>query len=483
MFQLEELTQHAVFAFFKEISDIPRESGNEKQVSDYLVAFANERGLTVIQDEALNVIIKKAATPGYENAPTVILQGHMDMVCELNKGTVHNFERDPISWRIDGDMLYANGTTLGADNGIAVAYALALLDAKDVAHPALEVIITTEEETTMGGAIAVEPSHFTGKIFINLDTEEEGKLLVSSAGGVKGKLNLPIIWEHPPHGEAYRILIGGLRGGHSGMEINKERGNANKLLGRLLHDLSHSISYTLGEINGGLKSNAIPREAEAIVVAEEQDVAALTKKVDEWHKVFHDELRASDPGIYVKLEKTKVERVFSKETTKAVVQAIMLTPNGVQSMSLDIDELVVSSTNLGVITTSDTEVSMQNEIRSSVKSLKEQTLQQIKIISELLGGTLETKGDYPEWPYNPDSPIRELCKKVYREKYGKEAEIIAIHAGIECGIFTEKMSGLDTISLGPNMYDVHTPNEHLDIPSTIRTWEYLLAILEEMNHM
>lgn len=484
MFQtVEELTKHPVFKFFREISNIPRGSGNEKQISDYLVGFAKERNLEVIQDEALNVIIKKPASKGYENAPAVILQGHMDMVCELNKGTVHDFEKDPIEFRIDGDMLYANGTTLGADNGIAVAYALALLDADYIAHPALEVVITTEEETTMAGAIAVDPSHFTGKIFINLDTEEEGKLLVSSSGGIKGRLLLPIKWEEAPESaETFSLSIGGLRGGHSGMEIDKERGNANKLLGRILYDMSNEFTYTLSEINGGLKSNAIPREAEAVLVVEPQFTEKLEKKIDEWDQVLKNELRAADPGVYVKLEKVNpAKKVFSKETAESIVQAIMLTPNGVQRMSMDIKGLVESSTNLGVITTMDSEVSFQNEIRSSVKTLKEQTLHQVHVIAKMLGGKVETMGDYPEWAYNPDSVIRELCKKVYQDKYGKEAEIIAIHAGIECGIFTEKIPGLDAISMGPDMYDVHTPNEHLSIPSTIRTWEYLLAVLEEMN--
>ncbi|WP_028400217.1 aminoacyl-histidine dipeptidase [Ectobacillus panaciterrae] len=484
MFQtVEELIKHPVFHFFKEISNIPRESGNEKKISDYLAGFAQERDLEIVQDEALNVIIKKPASKGYENAPAVILQGHMDMVCELNKGTVHDFEKDPIELRIDEDMLHANETTLGADNGIAVAYALALLDADNIAHPALEVVITTEEETTMGGAIAVDPSHFTGKIFINLDTEEEGKLLVSSAGGIKGQLSFPISWNAAPEtAETYRLSIGGLRGGHSGMEIDKERGNANKLLGRILYDISNEFTYTLSEINGGLKSNAIPREAEAVLVVELQTTEKLEKKIDEWNQVLKNELRAADRGVYVKLEKAgPAEKVFSKETTEWIVQAIMLTPNGIQSMSMDIEGLVESSTNLGVITTTGSEVSFQNEIRSSVRSLKEQILNQVKVIAKTLGGKVEMKGDYPEWAYNPDSAIRELCKKVYQDKYGKEAEIIAIHAGIECGIFTEKMPGLDAISIGPDMYDVHTPNEHLSIPSTIRTWEYLLAVLEEMN--
>ncbi|KMY48527.1 aminoacyl-histidine dipeptidase [Peribacillus loiseleuriae] len=484
MFQtVEQLIENPVFYFFKEISNIPRGSGNEKKISDYLTGFARERSLEVVQDKAFNVMIKKPATKGYENAPTVILQGHMDMVCELNKGTVHDFEKDPIELRIESDMLYANGTTLGADNGIAVAYMLALLDADHIAHPALEVVITTEEETTMGGAIAVDPTHFTGEIFINLDSEEEGKLLVSSAGGICGKLSLPINWETAPeYTGSYRLSIGGLRGGHSGMEIDKERGNANKLLSRILYDLSNEIAYHLSEINGGLKPNAIPREAEAILVIELEAAEKLTMKIDEWNRMLKNELQASDQEVYVKLEKAAfAEKVFSKETTERVVQAIMLTPTGIQSMSMDIKGLVESSTNLGVITTSDSEVCFQNEIRSSVRSLKEQILNQVNVIAQTLGGKVETSGNYPEWAYNSNSAIRELFKKVYERKYGKKAEIIAIHAGIECGVFTEKIPGLDAISFGPDMFDVHTPNEHLSIPSTIRTWEYLLAVLEEMN--
>lgn len=480
---VNELIKHPVFYFFNEISAIPRESGNEKKISDYLVSFAKERSLEVIQDEALNVIIKKPAAKGYEDAPAIILQGHMDMVCELNKGTVHDFEKDPLQLRIVEDMLYANGTTLGADNGIAVAYALALLDAHDIAHPSLEVVITTEEETTMGGAIAVNPAHFEGKIFINLDTEEDGKLLVSSAGGVKSVLRIPVDWESSSDSsETYSLSIGGLRGGHSGMEIDKERGNANKLLGRVLYDLQHELPYSLSSISGGLKPNAIPRESEAILSVEPSEVGKLENKIREWNEIVKNELQAADPSVYVKINKSSsVEKCFTKETTERIVQAIMLTPNGVQSMSMNIEGLVESSTNLGVITTTESEIVFQNEIRSSVKSLKEKIVSQVHTLAQVVGGRVETKGNYPEWAYNADSKIRELCKTVYKEKYGEEAEIIAIHAGIECGIFLEKISGLDAISLGPDMYDVHTPDEHLSIPSTIKTWEYLLAVLKEAN--
>ncbi|MES9673633.1 beta-Ala-His dipeptidase, partial [Bacillus pseudomycoides] len=275
---LEQLAKHPVFYHFAEISKIPRGSGNEKEISDYLVEFAKDRNLDVVQDEALNVVIKKTATDGYENVPAIIIQGHMDMVCEKNQATVHDFKKDPIQLRIVGDMLYANQTTLGADNGIAVAYALALLDSTDIPHPALEVVITTEEETTMGGAFAVDAKHFDGKIFINIDSEEDHKLLVSSAGGAKAVETIPVVWEEvPAELEAYRLYVGGLKGGHSGMEIDKQRGNANKVLGRVLHDLSNEISFNMSGIHGGLKTNAIPRESVATILLSVNDV----QKVEE----------------------------------------------------------------------------------------------------------------------------------------------------------------------------------------------------------
>jgi dipeptidase D len=266
------------------------------------------------------------------------------------------------------------------------------------------------------------------------------------------------------------------------MEIDKERGNANKLLGRVLYDLQQELPYSLSSISGGLKSNAIPRESEAILSVEPSEVGKLENKIREWNEIVKNELQAADPSVYVKINKSSsVKKCFTKETTERIVQAIMLTPNGVQSMSMNIEGLVESSTNLGVITTTESEIVFQNEIRSSVKSLKEKIVSQVHILAQVVGGRVETKGNYPEWAYNGDSKIRELCKKVYKEKYGEEAEIIAIHAGIECGIFLEKISGLDAISLGPDMYDVHTPDEHLSIPSTIKTWEYLLAVLKEAN--
>ncbi len=483
---LRDLSPNNVFKFFEEITRIPRGSGNEKQISDYLVAFAKERNLEVIQDKALNVIIKKPATPGYENAPIVILQGHMDMVNEKNKETVHDFEKDPIKLRVLDDMIYATDTTLGADNGIAIAYALALLDSKDLPHPAIEALITTDEESTMGGAIALDGANLNGRLLVNIDSEEEGKLLVSSAGGTKAKVIIPIAWEAAKSDcDTIKISIGGLKGGHSGMEINKGRGNANKLMGRLLNEISGEVEIHMNLINGGVKSNAIPREMEVVAQVAKNDLGKLQQKLAEIEAVIKNELRAADPEVYVKLETgvEAVERVFDKETQRKITGFLVMVPNGIQSMSMEIEGLVESSTNLGVVMTQGDSFITINEIRSSVRSLKRNTLNTVKTLAATLGGEARVESDYPEWEYNPNSKMRKLFQEVYKDMTGKDAEIIAIHAGLECGVLIQKLPGMDAISMGPNIFDVHTPNEHFSISSTEKVWNYLLEVLKNMNKM
>lgn len=481
---LKDLTPNSVFKFFEELTQIPRCSGNEKQVSDYLVNFAKERNLEVVQDKALNVIIKKPATPGYEKAPTVILQGHMDMVCEKNKGIMHDFEKDPIKLRIIDDMIYATDTTLGADNAIAIAYALALLDSKDIAHPSLEALITTSEETNMGGAIALDGNSLKGRLLINIDSEEEGKLLVSSAGGTKAKIVLPIAWETAKNGlEACRISVGGLNGGHSGMEINKGRGNANKIMGRFLNEIKNEVSLYISEINGGLKSNAITRENDVVGLISHDDANKLQSKAAEWEAIFKNELRATDPEIFIKIEKeaSKIEKVFNQDTIDKLIACLVLVPNGIQSMSMEIEGLVESSTNIGVVQTAGDNIYFINEIRSSVKTLKESITNTVKLLAKTLGAEFRIESDYPAWEYNPKSEMRELFKRVYKDMYKEEAEIIAIHAGLECGVLIDKLPGLDAISLGPNIFDVHSPKEHFSISSAKKVWEYLLGTLKQMN--
>ncbi|MDF2672540.1 MAG: pepD [Clostridiales bacterium] len=481
---LNHLEPREVFSYFEEITKVPRGSGNEKRISDYLVDFANKNNLEVIQDKAMNIIIKKPGTTGYENAPTVILQGHMDMVNEKNKGTEHDFDKDPLKLRIVDDMIYATGTTLGADNGIAIALSMTLLTSKDIPHPPLEVLITTEEETGMGGTMALDPNNINGRLLINIDSEEEGKLLVSCSGGIRITQKLNIKWEDADSRKLpYLLSVRGLKGGHSGMEINKGRGNSNKLIGRILNDISNEIDFCLASVNGGSKTNAIPREADAVIMINSSDASKLEEIISEWNIILKNELRTPDPDVTIVLEKSKekLEKVFSKESREAAIASLVLIPNGIQSMSMDIPDLVESSTNLGVVITTDSMIEFQSSIRSSVKSLKYNILNHSRLLAKTLGADFISTSDYPEWQYNPDSKLRSLFERVYYANFHKAAEITAIHAGVECGLFGEKLEGLDMISIGPNLYDVHTPVEHLSISSTKRTWEYLTAVLKEMR--
>lgn len=484
MKSLEKLTEQNVFKYFSEISKIPRGSGNEKAISDYLLNFGKSLGLESIQDDANNIIIKKPATKGYENAPTVIIQGHMDMVCEKNKDKVHDFTKDPIELVVKDDYIYANGTTLGADDGIAVAYAMAILDSNNIAHPALEVLITTDEEAGMSGAMALSPEHISGKIVLNLDNEEEGKLLVSCAGGIRTKSLIKIQLEDKKEGtKGFSIEVKGLKGGHSGMEIHLGKGNSNKIIGRILKNISNELSFNLVSIEGGSKNNAIPREASAVISINENDEDKLLEIVSNLTKDLKNEFATKDPGLLINISETtlKNNKVLSNEITQNVVNLLYMYPNGVNTESADIKGLIESSTNLGVVSMNDNEVEFDSAVRSSVFSLREDIVEKIKCITELLGGEFSSNAGYPEWPYKADSKIREICKDVFKRMYNKEPEIVAIHAGVECGLFKEKLGDLDMISFGPDLYDVHTPNEHMSISSVERCYEYLLEVLKEIK--
>ena len=480
---LQNLQPQKVFNYFEEISNIPRGSGNEREISDYLLNFAKKLGLEVIQDSALNIIIKKPATKGYENAPTVIIQGHMDMVCEKNNDTEHDFTKDPLKLRIVDDYIYATGTTLGADNGIAVAYAMAILASDDIEHPALEVLLTTDEETGMTGAMAVSKENIQGKMLINLDNEEEGFLLVSCAGGIRSKAVLNVEFEDVDHKEILAIEVTGLKGGHSGMDIIKERGNSNKLMGRVLKALIGEFDLNLISINGGSKNNAIPREAQAIIAVDKSEKEAIEKFVAKLNDLLRHELRAQDPGLSVTCS-NKAEassKMFTTESTENVIDLLYLYPNGINTRSVEIEGLIESSTNLGVVTTNENNIEFDSAVRSSIPSLKEEIVLRTKTIVELLGGEFTTNAGYPAWEYNANSKLREICQDVHKKMYGKEAEIVAIHAGVECGLFNENLGDLDMISFGPNLYDVHTPDEHMSISSVKNTWEYLLEILKNIK--
>ena len=485
MKKIENVKFDRIFYHFEQISKIPRGSGNEKAISDYLLDFGKSLGLECIQDAALNIIIKKPASIGYENAPAVIIQGHMDMVCEKNSDKEHDFEKDPINLVVKGDYIYADRTTLGADDGIAVAYAMTLLEDNTIEHPAIEVLLTTDEEAGMSGAMALQPHYINGKIVLNLDSEEEGKLLVSCAGGIRTKSILPIEWIDKKNDTiAYNLVIRGLKGGHSGMEIHLGRGNSNKLMGRLLKNIDKELDFNIVSLNGGSKNNAIPRESSSIITISQKDERKLLDIKRRVCEELKNEFSKKDPNLRVHLLEVEesVDKVFSDDSTKKAVDLLYMYPNGVNTVSSDIQGLTESSTNLGVVTTLENSIEYDSAARSSVLSLKDEIVTRSKCITEILGGKLVTESSYPEWPYKTDSKIREVCKDVYERMYEKTPEIVAIHAGVECGLFKEKLGNdVDMISFGPDIIDIHTPNEHISISSVERCYEYLLEVLKEIK--
>ncbi len=474
---LEDLDPKPVFRFFEELTKIPRCSGNEKQVSDYLVGFAEERKLEAFQDKALNVIIGKPGTAGYEKSPAVIIQGHMDMVCEKAKGSQHDFAKDPLSLAIDGDVLRADGTTLGADNGIAVAYGLAILDSADIPHPPIELLVTTSEETGMDGAFALDADHLTGKTLLNIDAEEEGVLFVSCAGGLNLVCEFDTTWEKATGG-ALLIEVSGLKGGHSGLEIVQQRANAIKLLGRVLDAAREVGPFGIAAISGGSKSNAIPREARATVTATAPVLKKIKSNVGRLSKDLKAEFAAVDPDVTVIVASTdKVARQLDRASTDKLIDFLLIAPNGVQSMSMDLEDLVESSLNLGVVEQSGESIKLTVSVRSSVDSIREGIARALEALAGLVDATSARTGEYPAWQYEADSKIRDLCMSVYKEVTGHDAQVRAIHAGLECGLLREKLPQTDMISFGPNVYDVHTPDEHLSISSVANTWAFLTAVL------
>ncbi|WFA10420.1 aminoacyl-histidine dipeptidase [Tissierella sp. Yu-01] len=480
--KLSGLKPERVFYYFEELTRIPRCSNEEKMVSDYLKGVGLNLGLEVIQDEVFNIVIKKPGTRGYENKPTVVLQGHMDMVCEKADDVDFDFSKDSINIAVEGDYIVAEETTLGADNGIAVAMCLAILESKDIAHPPLEVLVTTNEETGLTGAAELDPKHISGRTLINIDSEEEGTILVSCAGGERNIITIPLKWEGLEEGKASFILrISGLLGGHSGMEIDKGRGNSIKILGRVLNKINEELDFELASVDGGSKSNAIPRLALAKIATNKNDIEKLKKIVDNISNEIKLELATSDKDVSITLEKIdSLESAFTKEITNNIITALMLIPSGIQSMSQDIIGLIESSNNLGVLKTYEDKVTIECAMRSSVGSLKSNIAIQLKLIAQAINAHWLSTSAYPAWEYKKDSYIREVFKKSYKELYNKELEVAAIHAGLECGLFKEKFGEIDMVSFGPNMKGVHAPGESLSISSTERTFELLKKVLENI---
>lgn len=467
--------ENKVLHFFDEITKIPRCSGAEKAISDYLVAFAKERGLSVHQDRTLNIIMKKPASAGRENEPAVILQGHMDMVCVAEEGLDFDFAAQPIETYQDGDFIKAKGTTLGADNGIAVAMILAIFDDKSLSHPPLEALITTDEEVGLLGAAAVDGKLFEGRTLINIDSEEEGVFLSSCAGGARNVLTLPVEVKDNVKKKCYEVSISGLLGGHSGMEIHKERANAIKLLGRLLERLG---SIRLVSIEGGEKMNAIASTAKAVITTNEN----IQSEVERSQQIFRNEFSASDPGITIQFREIELPaKAMSQDATEKVIAMLYVIPHGVLNMSMDMPGLVETSTNLGTIRTEKDKVIFESSHRSSVESEKIMVLRRFEKIAYLAGGRSDISGNYPGWQFEPESKIRETFLESYKELFGEEAKVEAIHAGLECGILQERIGKMDMVSFGPNMYDVHTPKERVSMSSVERSYKLLLHVLEKIG--
>ena len=468
-----------LFHYFEEISAIPRESGNEKQISDYLVTFAKDHGLWVYQDDVHNVIIKKAASAGAEDKPAVMLQGHIDMVCDKLGSVEHDFTKDGIDLVVTDGVLTANGTTLGADNGIAVALMLTVLDDDSLAHPALECVFTTDEESGLVGAETLDKSQIDARTMINLDSEEEGVATVSCAGGVVVTYTRPITREHKS-GSVLTLEISGLLGGHSGADIHLERGNGNLIMARIVERLMIAGEPALVSFNGGTKDNAINRECKAeLVYADHAAAEAGAELAREIAAKVAAELETYDPGFTCDVaisDDAEVEAI-NEDTALAFVRAIRLAPNGVMRRNLAADGAVDVSSNIGVVATSD---KILLSPRSSITSLQEEFKDRLQTLADVLGFDAKFEYEYPGWSYAEHSPVRDVFLESYRELFDTELRIESIHAGLECGLFAEALDGLDAIAVGPTLKDVHTPDESMELASSERFYTLLVDVLKRL---
>lgn len=476
----EELYPQRVFYYFEQIAAIPHGSRNTKAISDFLVNFAKEHNLVWYQDENNNVVIVKEASAGYEAAEPIIIQGHMDMVCEKEKGVDIDFEKDGLKLYIDGDFLKAEGTTLGGDDGIAVAYALALLDSQEIAHPKLEVVITVDEEIGMLGADAIDLSMLTGHTMLNIDSDVEGSFLTGCAGGMAVNVTLPIK-RVMQSGEKVALTITGLEGGHSGSEIDKEHGNANILMGRLLRALFEETPFGIISLAGGLKDNAIPRECVTELLVPQENVNLVKEIADKLDIELKKEFMTADPSVCIEFEDLgkKEESILDFGSVSRVIFYLRSVPNGVQHMSQVMHGMVETSLNLGIMELKEDALHTVTSIQSSIGTRKADLLDRVTAIVELLGGEAEVEGDYPAWEYKQDSSLRPQIAKVYKQLYGKDPVFETIHAGLECGLLSEKIKNLDCVSFGPDNFDIHTPKERLSISSTGRVWDFIVEFLRQ----
>ena len=476
--RLAGLEPASVFGYFEEICSIPHGSRNTKQISDYLVNFAKTHELRYIQDDADNVIIFGDATPGYEDHPAIILQGHMDMVCEKDADCTIDMATEGLDVTHDGNMVFARGTTLGADNGIAVAMGLAILADKTIPHPPIELLITSDEEIGLLGAAAADLSELKGKALINLDSEGEGVFTVSCAGGCVANIGLPVD-RHAVYGPCVRLVVDGLQSGHSGADIHRNRANANKVMGEFMSRIQKLMPLCLTSLAGGAKDNVIPGSCQATLVA----MGINLERINDVAEQLQAEIREQYDEPNATVQAFDVDALggnsLSTQSTAKVIELLCAAPNGVQSWSQDIEGLVQTSLNMGVVKLGD-RLNVTLSVRSSVNSEKQELLAQLKKLAEMFEADYAEDGAYPAWEFKKESHLREVMVSTYQELFGKDARVEAIHAGLECGLFTEKIPGLDCVSIGPQMHDIHTSRERLEIGSTKRTWDFLLAVLKNL---
>ena len=473
------LCAHRPFHHFHQICQIPHGSGDEGRLSDFLLSWARDLGMEARQDEAGNVFVRAGASPGCHDAPPVMLQAHMDMVCEKAAGVEHDFRRDPIPWSIDGDLLSTGGrTTLGADDGIGIALILSVLEDRALRHPPLEALFTVMEEEDLSGALRFDTSQMTARRIINLDHVRDDEILCGSCGGMRTDLRIPVLPEAPPDGwTACRLRVSGLRGGHSGEDIHRGRGNANEILVRALMALERRCPYALGEIRGGSFRLAIPRDAEAVLWLAPSDLDAVREEVSTAEARMRAELSADDP-LRIALDPTVAERWCVRPTR--VIDALALVPDGIGRMSGTFPGTVDTSDNLGEVRLDRDALHMTLELRSASESGRTDLFRRMERLAALLGGTCQASDAYPGWAFRPVSPLRDACIGVYRELYGTAPRLRMVHAGLEVGCLFRYRPDLDAVSIGPNCRDFHSPSETLEISSVGRTYRYLRAVLDAL---
>ena len=476
--KLAGLEPAAVFGYFEKICSIPHGSRNTKMISDYLVSFAREQGLQYIQDEDNNVILFAEGTCGMEDHAPVILQGHMDMVCEKDADCTLDMAVDGLDIAHDDRCVYARGTTLGGDDGIAVAYALALLSDKSIPHPPLEVIITVDEEIGLLGAASIELTMLNGRTLINLDSEEEGIFTVSCAGGATASISLSTE-RRAVYGPCIRLAVDGLQGGHSGAEIHKNRANANKVMGEFMSRIQKLMPLCLTSLAGGSKDNAIPRSCQATLVAMGIHLERINAIAEELQAEIREQFDEPEATVQAFDVDALGGNSLTTEATAKIIGLLCAAPSGIQSMSADIPDLVQTSLNMGIIKLGE-RFNATFSVRSSVNQEKQELLDRLKTLADFYEGTYSQCGEYPAWEYKKESALRDTMVRVYRDMFGKEPKVLAIHAGLECGLLSEKLPGLDCVSIGPDMHDIHTSRERLEIASTERTWNFLLEVLKAL---